>query len=122
MAASLCIIAAGKATVIATGLFTLSWEHSVEKTRWEEDWRVTPAGLDLLEARVRGSGAGMEPPEGALLVDGWWVYAPSLRGLPDLVLAASGATRDGWRLCSGGECITLGAAGGEPLRLAPCGD
>ena len=69
---SLCILAAGKTTVLAVSAFTLSWTHSVEKTRWEEDWRVTPAGLEIVEARVKGSGAGMEPPEGAVL-EGWVV-------------------------------------------------
>ena len=73
-AMSLCILAAGKTTVLAVSAFTLSWTHSVEKTRWEEDWRVTPAGLEIVEARVKGSGAGMEPPEGAVLKDGWWTY------------------------------------------------
>ena len=50
--------------------FTLAWDHSVEKVRWEEDYRVTAAGLLLGEARVRGSGAGMEPPANAVLRDG----------------------------------------------------
>ena len=45
---SLCILAAGKVTVLAVSAFTLSWTHSVEKVRWEEDWLVTPAGLDPL--------------------------------------------------------------------------
>ena len=36
--------------------FTLAWTHSIEKIRWEEDYRVTPSGLLLGEARVKGSG------------------------------------------------------------------
>ena len=32
-------------TVLAAATFTLSWTHSVEKTRWEETWRIAPAGL-----------------------------------------------------------------------------
>ena len=63
---------------LAVAAFTLSWTHSVEKTRWEEDWAITPAGLQIVEARVKGSGAGMDPADGAVLRDGWWVYAPSL--------------------------------------------
>jgi hypothetical protein len=117
---ALCILAAGKASVVAASLFTLSWEHSVEKVRWEEDWRVTPAGLEIVEARVKGSGAGMEPPEGSTLVDGWWVYAPVIGPVPELVLAASGATSQGWLLCTHDDCMTLGAAAIEPVRLAPC--
>ena len=64
---SLCILAAGKTVTLAVAAFTLSWTHSVEKTRWEEDWAITPAGLQIVEARVKGSGAGMEPAEGAVL-------------------------------------------------------
>ncbi|QDZ00669.1 DUF1850 domain-containing protein [Nitratireductor mangrovi] len=119
---SLCLIAGAKATAIAATAFTLSWTHSVERTSWREDWRVTPQGLVLEEARVQGSGAGMEPPEGAVLADGWWVYRPALPPLPALVLAASGATAGGWRLCAGGECRTLGSASGAPITLRPCVD
>ncbi|MEW9836502.1 DUF1850 domain-containing protein [Mesorhizobium marinum] len=119
---SLCILAAGKTTVLAATAFTLSWSHSVEKTRWEEDWRVTPAGLEIVEARVEGSGAGMEPAEGAVLRDGWWVYAPGIGPRAELVLAASGATGGGWRLCAGTDCITLGAEAGTTATLRPCAD
>ena len=97
-AMSLCILAAGKTTVLAVTAFTLSWTHSVEKTRWEEDWRVTPAGLEIVEASVKGSGAGMEPPEGAVLKDGWWVYRPKISAQP--VGHACGVGRDGRRLDS----------------------
>ena len=87
----------------AAAAFTLSWTHSVEKTRWEEDWQITPAGLEIVEARVKGSGAGMEPPEDAVLKNGWWVYAPKFRRRPEIVLAASGATGRGWSLCARGR-------------------
>ena len=50
--------------------FTLAWNHTIEKIRWEEDYRVTPDGLLLGEARVKGSGAGMEIPDDAGLRDG----------------------------------------------------
>lgn len=120
---SVCLFAGTKAVVVAAGVFTLSWTHSVEKVRWEEDWRLTPAGLTLIEGRVKGSGAGMEPPEGAKLVDGWWHYRPSLPPLDRLTLAASGATVSGWRICADGRCVDLEplAAGADgPLRLAAC--
>ncbi|MDP3514392.1 MAG: DUF1850 domain-containing protein, partial [Sulfuritalea sp.] len=43
------------------------WMHSIEKIRWEEDWRIEGRTLVIAEARIRGSGAGMEPPAGAVL-------------------------------------------------------
>jgi hypothetical protein len=117
---AICLLAAGKLTVIAASAFTLSWTHSVQKTEWREDWRLTPAGLRLVEARVKGSGAGMEPPEGSVLKDGWWVYAPALPPQHRLVLAASGATASGWTLCSATGCNEIGAAEGDPVILEPC--
>lgn len=117
---SLCILSAGKMTVLALAAFTLSWTHSVEKTRWEEDWRVTSAGLQIVEARVQGSGAGMEPPQGSRLENGWWVYVPDMKALPRIVLAASGATGDGWTICAPGSCMVLGAAAGGPVVLQTC--
>ena len=117
---SLCILSGGGTLVLAAGAFTLSWSHSVERTRWEEDWRVTAAGLELLEARVAGSGAGMEPPEDAVLRDGFWTYAPDLPPTPQLLLAASGATGDGWRLCAAELCLRLGERSGSPVTLFPC--
>jgi hypothetical protein len=96
---SLCVLGS-EVLRLAVTAFTLAWTHSVERTAWEEDWRVTPAGLQLVEARVQASGAGMEPPEGARLADGWWVYAPRRPPQPELLLAASGATGGGWTLCA----------------------
>jgi hypothetical protein len=116
---SLCVAGAA-AFVLAVSGFTLAWEHSVERTAWSERWRVTPAGLVLEEARVRGSGAGMDPGPGARLEHGWWVWEPDLAPVPELVLAASGAMPGGWRLCHQGGCLALGAAPGEPVRLLPC--
>lgn len=117
---SLCILAAGKTTVLAVSAFTLAWTHSVERTRWEETWTVEAAGLRLVEARVTGSGAGMEPTEGAVLNDGWWTYRPALPPMPSLVLAASGATGEGWKLCAAGECREIGAAADAAVRIAAC--
>lgn len=117
---SLCFIAGGKAAALTITAFTLSWTHSVEKTEWRESWEVTPAGLQLTEARVKGSGAGMEPPEDARLLDGWWTYHPTLKPLPSLTLAASGATGGGWTLCADGQCRELGKAAGAPVVLSAC--
>jgi hypothetical protein len=96
---SLCLAAPLLAVTLAAPAFTLAWTHSVEKTEWRERWRVAGDTLVLDEARVRGSGAGMEPPEGAVLQDGWWIYRADLR-VPLLRLATSGATGSGWRLCT----------------------
>lgn len=117
---SLCLLAGGKLSVLAVTAFTLAWTHSVEKTRWEEDWRVTPAGLQIVEARIQGSGAGMEPPANAVLKDGWWVYAPKLPVQSKLLLAASGATVGGWLLCASGECLELGQMPGSDVELSSC--
>jgi Uncharacterized conserved protein len=117
---ALCILAAGKMTVLAASLFSLSWAHSVQKTEWRETWAVTPDGLVLEEARVKGSGAGMDPPEDAVFEDGWWVYRPNRPPLPSLTLAASGATGGGWTLCAEGQCLSLGETAGAPITVAPC--
>lgn len=117
---SLCIVSAGKTITLAVGAFTLSWTHSVERTRWQEDWRVAPAGLEIVEARVKGSGAGMEPGDDAVLRDGWWVYSPKLPPRQSLMLGASGATGAGWTLCAAGRCYEIGALAGEPVELRSC--
>ena len=121
MALGICLLAAGKTTAFAATAFTLAWTHSVEKTRWEEDWNVTPAGqLQLAAARIKGSGAGMEPPEGAVLDNGWWVYRPSLPPQPSLTLALSGSTGSGWQFCPGKTCMEIGATAGPPVELRAC--
>ena len=119
MSILLCI-GGGKAIALAAGLFTLSWTHSVEKVTWQESWATTQDGLVLKEARVKGSGAGMEPPEGAVLKDGWWTYRPALPPRPEIMLAASGATPSGWTLCTPGACYELGAVAGAAITLSVC--
>ena len=92
---SLCVVTGGKVLTLAVTAFTLSWTHSVEKTGWQEDWQLAGQGLQLREARVKGSGAGMDPGEDAVLKDGWWVWQPDLPVQTELRLAASGATGAG---------------------------
>lgn len=116
----LCLVAAGKITVIAASAFTLAWTHSVERVRWEEDWRLTDAGLDLVEARIKGSGAGMDVPDGAVLKDGVWAYRPKLPPQRALLLARSGATGQGWELCSEAGCLAFGADAGAPAEIRAC--
>ncbi len=116
-----CLMVGASLLALAAPEFTLDWQHSVEKTRWRESWRVTPAGLNLTEAAVQGSGAGMEPGDGARLQDGWWVWQPILAPQPRLVLATSGMTAGGWRLCSGQICQTIPETG-DTIVLRPCAD
>jgi hypothetical protein len=67
---------------------TLRWRHSIEKIWWEEEYTAEPGGVRLRTARVRGSGAGMEPPPDAHFAHGVWVYRPN-RLLPKVVLTHS---------------------------------
>jgi hypothetical protein len=89
----------------------------VTKTLWWEKWEVSADGIRPIEARISGSGAGMEPPEDAVLADGVWSYAPNLPYQRMMLLASSGTTGGGWQLCALGTCRTLGETPGPPLRL-----
>ncbi|MGL5168371.1 MAG: DUF1850 domain-containing protein [Afipia sp.] len=113
----LCLATAGVVKSLAVASFMLSWTHSVEKTEWQEDWRVTPQGLEIVEARVKGSGAGMEPPPDARLVDGWFRWKPQLPVLPEVALGNSGMAGE-WQLCTDGKCQELSAILGRPLGAA----
>lgn len=117
---SLCILAGGAVTRLAAAAFTLSWTHSVERIPWAEDWQVTPAGLVLVEARMQGSGAGMEPPDGAVFDGTWWRHRPAPSPLPQLVLGNSREAGT-WRLCAGADCRELGGTGEAPIVIEPCG-
>ena len=103
---SLCLALAGVVKALQVAAFTLAWTHSVEKVEWQEDWRVTAQGLELMQARVKGFGAGMEPPPEARLVGGWFQWQPARGPMPEVVLGNSGAAGE-WRLCAGGNCRTL---------------
>jgi len=119
---SLCLAAAGLAVEIAVSNFTLAWTHTVEKTEWQEDWRVEDNRLVLAEARVQSSGAGMEPPADARLVGGFYVWRPNVPPLTEIVLRRAAQAGD-WRLCAGERCAPLAEwLGGEadPVRLHPC--
>lgn len=117
---SLCVFTGGTLTSIATTAFVLQWTHSVEKIEWRERWQVEPAGLHLVEANVKGSGAGMEPGDDAVFKDGWWTWQPKLSLLKQLSLGASGATAGGWTLCYADGCLELGAQSGEDATLSSC--
>jgi hypothetical protein len=102
---------------VPTADFTLAWTHTIEKIRWEEDYRVTPDGLLLGEARVKGSGAGMEIPDDAELRDGAWHYQrqmPPLSRLERMARPAkSGPARAGTLELrrAGGGLLTYGLHG-----------
>jgi hypothetical protein len=122
---SLCLASAGVVKTLALAAFTLVWTHSIEKTAWQEDWRVTPQGLELVAARIKGFGAGMEPPPEARLIDGWFAWPIARPPQQELVLGNSGAAGE-WRLCAGGMCRTLSEIvgreiGTQPTTLSPCG-
>lgn len=119
MTLALCLAVGGTlAGAVTAEDFTLAWTHSIEKIRWEEDYRLTPAGIELVAARIRGTGAGMEPPAGARLRDGVWHYRPSVGPLPRLSLARSGAVAD-YELCLVGHCGPLGRFLDDATRDPP---
>jgi len=103
---SLCLVSAGVTKTLSIAAFTLVWTHSIEKVDWQEDWRVTPQGLELAQARIKGSGAGMEPPPEARLIDGWFQWRPERAPMAEVVLGNSGAAGE-WRLCHDAKCRTL---------------
>ena len=63
--AALCLVAGSLQVSLPVTQFGLRWQHSIEKIEWAEDYEVAGPWLHLSQARIRGSGAGMEPPEGA---------------------------------------------------------
>ena len=116
---SLCLGLAGAVWAsLPVPAFTLAWTHTIEKVRWEEDYRVTPEGLLLGEARVRGNGAGMEIPDGAELRDGSW---HSRRQLPPLQPLRVGRTPEAgdYQLCFDGACHALSEWLGPPTAERP---
>ena len=119
----LCLAAGALIAFLPVQAFTLAWTHSIEKIRWEEDWRIEDGRLRIVEARIRGSGAGMEPPEGAVLENGVWRYTPAVAPLQRLNLAHSTFTT-GYDLCTADHCRPLaelvGGADNEPVALHAC--
>ncbi|CAL94533.1 DUF1850 domain-containing protein [Azoarcus olearius] len=108
---AVCLATAAATAVVAVHSFTLAWTHSIEKQRWEEDWAVRGEGavaaLVLERVRVRGHGAGMEPPAGAHLRDGVWEWQPGTTHAV-LRLTRSGFTADYSWCPDRGHCVPLG--------------
>jgi hypothetical protein len=122
----LCIAAGGSVVKAYAGIaaFTLAWTHSVQKTEWEEDWHIVDSRLVLVEARVQGTGAGMEPPPESRFDGRFWRWTPTLAPLSEVVLRRSGATDD-WRLCVNSACQPLSTvlpANADPVVLSACAD
>ena len=121
---ALCLTAGAVSAVLAINSFTLAWMHSIERVRWEEDWRVDAGQLQLVAARIKGSGAGMEPPDDAVLQGGAWHYRPRVAAMDRLTLAHSPYTA-GYELCTGGSCRLLadylpGIGESATIVLAAC--
>lgn len=124
---ALCVAAAGITLRLAVSAFTLAWSHTVEHLPWQEDWRVDGDRLVLEDMRVKGSGAGIDPPPLSRLVDGWYVWRPADETRARIVLRRA-ADPDGvigdWQFCAAGEpCHALGDLVGpdaDPVTLYPC--
>lgn len=114
-----CLMVGAALLSLPTADFTLRWTHSVEKIDWVENWQITPPALTLTRVAIKGSGAGMEPGDDAKLENGWWVWQPMTQ-IPNLTLAASGATGAGWHLCTQTNCQDLGTTPGPAITINPC--
>jgi hypothetical protein len=120
---SLCLSAGGVTLALTLETFSLSWTHSVERTVWREEWRVTEAGLVIESAAISGSGAGMEVPEGAVLRDGAWHFRPALPPQTKVVFADAGRGAGDWRLCDDDVCHDVGdlvPSRGSRFTLSAC--
>ncbi|MEN9765959.1 MAG: hypothetical protein RL397_1914 [Pseudomonadota bacterium] len=114
---------------LVASTFTLAWTHSIEKQRWEEDYAPAAAEdgsnslwLRPLAARIKGSGAGMEPPDDSRLVNGWFVYRPTTAPLRSLRLTRSFFTDD-YSLCIDNRCVSMATilpSDGQTTRLWGC--
>jgi hypothetical protein len=120
----LCLLAAGATVRLGTLALTLAWTHSIEKTRWEEDYRATPAGIVVTQDRIQGTGAGMEPPPDATFDGKWWRYDPHMAPQPSVILRRSGATVGDWQVCIAGACRDMGTylpdQAADPVTLTAC--
>ena len=109
--------------------FTLSWTHCIEKIRWEENYVVVPDTANpararevALKARIKGTGAGMEPPEGARLIHGWYAYVPDAVSAQPLPRIRSEFTTD-YEWCARGQWQSMGkllASDHGVTLMTPC--
>ena len=105
MLVALCLVAGNIHVEIPARHFTLRWQHSIEKIDWEEDYVIAGDWLFLASARIRGSGAGMEPPLDSFYSKGVWHYRPAsdIRWVHNQLLTRSEFVRD-YDLCIDGKC------------------
>ena len=103
---AVCIFTAGAMVTLPVESFTLAGVHSIEKVRWEEDYRIAGSKHEAVTAGIKGSAAGMEPPAGAVLKDGWWHYRPALTRRDELRLTRSAFTAD-YQVCTAGTWRSL---------------
>ena len=119
-----CLLAAGALIHLHTAALTLAWTHSIEKIRWEEDYRATPAGIALTQDRIQGTGAGMEPPPDATFDGKWWRYHARIGPQPQVILRRSGMTVSDWQVCIKDKCRTMGSylpdRKADPVTLKIC--
>lgn len=101
----LCL-AIGASIVIIGSQPTISWMHSVEKIKWEEDYRAQGKLLELTHARVRGSGAGMEIPNNSKPVNDYWQYTPNINTFKKVYLTHSKYTET-YTICQASICKSL---------------
>lgn len=123
---AVCLLVAGIVqAMLPTAEFSIAWNHSVEKTRWDESYRVADGRIELTGARLQGLGAGMEPPPGAVLEGGWWRWRAHEDALPELRLTYSTYTAD-YQLCWNHRCEALAAvlgrrpADGDVVSVRAC--
>jgi hypothetical protein len=121
---AICIALALSSTVLLKlpSPLTLAWEHSVAKTRVEEDYQRVGDALVITEVRTRGPAPGIEPPATASFAGGWWRYRPQLDPLPRSLFANT-LQPDGYEICHAGRCMRLRDRIGDEqqlLEMAPC--
>lgn len=122
MIAALCLSAGTFHVSLPITSFTLRWQHSIEKVEWDEDYELVGPWLHLSQARIRGSGAGMEPPPDAVLSHGVWHYRVADPWRRELVVARSEFVAD-YELCIRGNCHPLSRwvpVSAGATTLAPC--
>jgi hypothetical protein len=101
--AALCLAAGTMYVSLPVSSFTLRWTHSIEKIEWDEDYEIAGKLLHLSQARIRGSGAGMDPPPNAQLLNGVWHYRLADPWRREIVLARSTYVPD-YEVCFEGLC------------------
>ena len=103
--AALCLSSSGLTAVLPTHAFELQWMHSIEKTQWLEHWQVSTSELRLARASVATSGAGMDIPDHAVLVNGVYEYTVNLT-MASVTLSHSPYTAQA-SLCINNRCQPL---------------